>query len=283
MKKTFIKSLLYLSILSAALNYSEICTAKEISEYLDKAQGIGVTLWQMAVQGGPVMVPIAFLSIFVVALGFYCLFAIRKKANMPRYFTSSIISEITGGKLHSAVSSCQYSSSLISEVLLPGLLKAVDYTRPKNETNSKNVKTTFDTITFTGIREVIEAEGSRQASRLRQRVAWFSHVGVIAPMFGLLGTVFGMIRAFSSIAYKVEFGKPLLLASAISEAMVTTAGGLSVGIFSMVLYYYFNSRTNKIIYDMEACSEGVVDVIRMYISKFTHSGWSTAANSSGNL
>jgi biopolymer transport protein ExbB/TolQ len=88
-------------------------------------------------------------------------------------------------------------------------------------------------------------------------------------MFGLLGTVFGMIRAFSSIAYKVEFGKPLLLASAISEAMVTTAGGLTVGIFSMILFFYFHSKTNKIIHDMEAGSEGIADAINMAISKLS--------------
>jgi biopolymer transport protein ExbB len=231
--------------------------------------GIGVTLWQMAVQGGPVMIPIAILSIFVVALGVYCSFAVRRNTIAPKNFILDVIKEIKLGKLQRAVNICQNSIASISEVLLPGLLKADDYITPRNRHDSKKIDNAFNTMAFSSIREIIESEGSRLASRLRQRVAWFSHVGVIAPMFGLLGTVFGMIRAFSSIAYKVEFGKPLLLASAISEAMVTTAAGLTVGIFSMILFFYFHSKTNKIIYDMEAGSEGIADAINMAISKLS--------------
>ncbi|MFQ5965195.1 MAG: MotA/TolQ/ExbB proton channel family protein [Candidatus Scalinduaceae bacterium] len=227
---------------------------------------IGVTLWQMAVQGGPVMLPIAALSIFVVALGFYCLFAIRKNAIVPKNFISGLKNEIKVGNLHTAANICHSPTPLICGVLLPGLLKVVNYINYIEKNDSQKNDTTFYTMAFSSIREIIEAEGSRLASRLRQRVVWFSHVGIIAPMFGLLGTVFGMIRAFSSIAYKVEFGKPLLLASAISEAMVTTAGGLTVGIFSMILFFYFHSKTNKIIYDMEADSESIVDAINMATS-----------------
>lgn len=231
--------------------------------------GIGETLWQMVVQGGPVMIPIAILSIFVVALGVYCSFTVRKNTIVPNDFILSIVNEIKAGDLKNATKKCQNSIFSISGVLLPGLLKAVDYITPQNKHDSQKNDSAFYTMAFSGIREVIESEGSRLASKLRQRVAWFSHVGIIAPMFGLLGTVFGMIRAFSSIAYKVEFGKPLLLASAISEAMVTTAGGLTVGIFSMILYFYFHSKTNRIIYDMETGSEGISDAINMAINRLS--------------
>ncbi|MFQ5713383.1 MAG: MotA/TolQ/ExbB proton channel family protein [Candidatus Scalinduaceae bacterium] len=229
-------------------------------------RGIGVTLWQMAVQGGPVMIPIAILSIFVVALGVYCSFAVRINAIAPKNFILDVIRDVKLGKIRNAINMCQSSVPYMGGVLLSGLLKADSYMNPKNQGDSKKVDITFYITGFSGIREIVEAEGSRLASRLRQRVAWFSHVGIIAPMFGLLGTVFGMIRAFSSIAYKVEFGKPLLLASAISEAMVTTAGGLTVGIFSMILFFYFHSKTNNIIYEMEAGSEGVVDAINVAMS-----------------
>ena len=230
---------------------------------------IGITLWQMAVQGGPVMIPIAILSIFVIALGFYCIFAIRKKAIVPEEFILNIIAiiETKDGNLQNAVKICQQSSPLIGKILLPGIRKADNYIKSKSKNNSGERDSTLYTITFPNIKEIIEAEGSRFASMLRQRVAWFSHIGITAPMFGLLGTVFGMIRAFSSIAYKVEFGKPLLLASAISEAMVTTAGGLIVGIFSMILFFYFQFKTNKIIYNMEASTEDIVDIINSVISK----------------
>lgn len=225
----------------------------------------GVTLWQLAVQGGPVMVPIVILSVFVVSHGFYCLFSTRRNVITPESFVSNVINDVKAGKFKSIVNTCKYSAPLLGSVLLPGLTKAYNYVNSKNSKRADKNEASFNIIAYPNIRESIEAEGSRLASRLRQRIVWFSHIGAIAPMFGLLGTVFGMIRAFSSIAYKVEIGKPLLLASAISEAMVTTAGGLLVGIFSMILYFCFHSKTNKVIHEMEACSEDIVDAINMHI------------------
>lgn len=233
--------------------------------------GIGVTLWQLAVQGGPVMVPIVILSVYVVSLGVFCLFATRENVIVPRSFVLSIINGVKGGNFKSVVNLCRSSSPMIGSVLLPGLSRADSFVNSENRIISGKKETSFNELSGTHIREIVEAEGSRLSSRLKQRVTWFSHVGVIAPMLGLLGTVFGMIRAFSSMAYKVEFGKPLLLASAISEAMVTTAGGLLVGIFSMILYFYFQYKTNKIIYVMEANSEKVVDAINVAVGKAVYS------------
>ena len=229
-------------------------------------QGTGVTLWQMAVQGGLIMILIAILSIIVIALGVYCAFAVRKRVIIPQHFIYGIYNAIKAGDLKSAINTCKHSASPIAGVLSKGLMKTDYYMGNMNEDVLHKSDPAFYTIASSNIREIIESEGSRLSSSLRQRVAWFSHIGIIAPMFGLLGTVFGMIRAFSSIAYKVEIGKPLLLASAISEAMVTTAGGLIVGIFSMILYFYFHTRTKLIIHNMEAASEVVVDAVNMVIA-----------------
>ncbi len=80
----------------------------------------------MAVQGGPVMIPIAILSIFVVALGFYCLFAVSRKAIAPKDFISSIVKEIKAGNLQSAVNICENSIEAIREVWVAGINKADD-------------------------------------------------------------------------------------------------------------------------------------------------------------
>lgn len=233
--------------------------------------GVGTTLWQLAIQGGPVMIPIGVFSVIVIALALYCLIAVRMGRLLPKTLTMSVLSELEAGHITNATDICKRSRSIISEVLLPGLLKARSFLRDKDNP-AKHVKT--DSIllvsTLSGIREAIESGGSRVASRLRQKVVWFSHIGVITPMLGLLGTVFGMIRAFSSIAYKAEFGRPILLASALSEAMVTTAAGLIVGIIAMMLYFHFNSKTNKVVCDMEVTGEDVMERIAELISGSIH-------------
>lgn len=233
--------------------------------------GIGMTLWQLVVQGGPVMIPIGALSVIVVALAFYCLLAIRTGRVVPKMFTMGVLSELEAGHIRNAVDICQQSKCLVAEVLLPGLLKADTSLQGRKNPNRPITTDSILLVSMlSGIREAIESGGSRVASRLRQKVVWFSHIGVIAPMLGLLGTVFGMIRAFSSIAYKAEFGRPILLASALSEAMVTTAAGLIVGIFAMLLYFHFNSKTNKIICDMEVTGEDVVEGVAEVISTTYH-------------
>ncbi|MGR3310344.1 MAG: MotA/TolQ/ExbB proton channel family protein [Candidatus Brocadiales bacterium] len=233
--------------------------------------GVGTTLWQLAIQGGPVMIPIGVLSVIVVALAFYCLLAIRIGRAVPMKFTRDILAELEAGgdirDIRNAADICKQSGCLAAEVLLPGLLKAETFLQSKGNPNRTITTDSILLVSMlSGIREAIESGGSRVASRLRQRVIWFSHIGMIAPMLGLLGTVFGMIRAFSSIAYKAEFGKPILLASALSEAMVTTAAGLIVGIIAMVLFFHFNSKANKIICDMEVTGEDVVEGIAEVIS-----------------
>lgn len=233
--------------------------------------GMGMTLWQLVVQGGPVMIPIGVLSVIVTALAFYCLLAIRMGQTVPKMFTMCVLSELEAGHIRNAADICQQSRCLVAETLLSGLLKADTFLQGKRNPNRPIVTDSILHVSMlSGIREAIESSGSRVASRLRQKIVWFSHIGVIAPMLGLLGTVFGMIRAFSSIAYKAELGRPMLLASALSEAMVTTAAGLVVGIFAMMLFFHFNSKANKIICEMEVTGEDVVERIAEAISTQQH-------------
>ena len=81
------------------------------------------------------------------------------------------------------------------------------------------------------------------------------------PLLGLLGTVLGMIRAFNAIATADAMGRPELLAGGISQALLTTAAGLSVAIPALIAYLYFSGRVDQLIVAIDALGQRVVGVI----------------------
>ncbi len=87
-------------------------------------------------------------------------------------------------------------------------------------------------------REIAQTEGMRQASALNQQVTWLADIGTVAPMLGLLGTVFGIIQSFGVVAVEASATRPTMLAQGIGEALIATAAGLVVGIPAMMAYAF---------------------------------------------
>ena len=115
---------------------------------------------------------------------------------------------------------------------------------------------------FEEVREVTEAEGSRQASLLHQRIQYLADIGAIAPMVGLLGTVVGMIKAFREIAQHSFVGsKQTGLASGVSEALLTTAGGLCIGIPALIFYSLFRGKVQGLVAELEAASTHIMALL----------------------
>ena len=105
------------------------------------------------------------------------------------------------------------------------------------------------------VREVAQAEGVRQASLLTQRISYLADVGSIAPMVGLLGTVLGMMKSFNTLSGGSFVGaKTMELASGVSEALITTAAGLFIGIPALAFYAVFRGKVQKLISEMEAAT-----------------------------
>jgi biopolymer transport protein ExbB len=106
------------------------------------------------------------------------------------------------------------------------------------------------------LRDAMEDEGARQAGILLQRIQYLMDVGIIAPMVGLLGTVWGMMQSFSGLKSGISIvNKADALAAGVSTAMYTTFAGLFVGILAMIAYSVFRGRVNKLIGGIEtACN-----------------------------
>ena len=106
-------------------------------------------------------------------------------------------------------------------------------------------------------------EGERTSNRLRKYLRLINGVATLCPLFGLLGTVLGMIHAFDSIATvgATAVDPKTLIATGISQALLTTAAGLSVAIPALIAYLFFTSRVDKHIMDIDALGMKVVNLV----------------------
>ncbi len=106
---------------------------------------------------------------------------------------------------------------------------------------------------FLEIERAIEGAGQHETALLVSNLRVLGAVANLAPMLGLLGTVLGMIKAFNVISQSGT-GNPGLVAGGISEALITTAFGLVVGIPTLAAYHYFRGRVDKYVFEMEEIS-----------------------------
>ena len=100
------------------------------------------------------------------------------------------------------------------------------------------------------IRRSIEEAGRHVVHELEKYLNALGTIAAITPLLGLLGTVIGMIKVFAAIT-AVGVGNPQILAGGISEALITTAAGLSVGIPSLMFHRYFKGKINELTVDIE--------------------------------
>ncbi|MDQ8206354.1 MotA/TolQ/ExbB proton channel family protein [Coraliomargarita sp. SDUM461003] len=187
---------------------------------------------EMVAQGGWAMYPLGFLSMSALALTVYNFIALRPKD----FFNDEVASEL-GGKLgdldiEGAKELCAENPTPLTRIVNHGL----DSVRGGQ----------IDTDLF---RQRLEAGSGKELAQPFVVINYLSIIASISPMLGLLGTVSGMVKAFSSIA-TVGMGQPDLLAGNISEALITTATGMLVGIPTMFFFFFFKNKYGKLVADM---------------------------------
>jgi len=189
-------------------------------------------------KGGFMMYPILFCSIFVVGVGLERAYNLRRKNIIDASFLEKIRSHWNWNDIQLGLQLCASHDTSLARILKPGLLR------------------------FGGkldeVERAIEGAGQHEASLLNSNLRALGAVANITPMMGLLGTVFGMIKAFNVISQSGT-GNPGLVASGISEALITTAAGMIVGIPALALYHYFRAKTDCYIFEMEEISFQLVE------------------------
>jgi biopolymer transport protein ExbB len=202
--------------------------------------------------GGIMMYPLALLSVAGVVLVLIYLLTIRRNAVVSDRFMDA-------------------AEAMIRKRDYLGLIA---YCHRRNECMARVTQKTLDFLTkypmasFGGVREVAEAEGSRQAGLLSSRITYLADIGAIAPMVGLLGTVLGMIKSFLQISGGDVAGvRQMELAEGVSEALITTAAGLMVGIPALVFYSVFRGRVQKYIAELEAAATHLMALLHSQVER----------------
>ncbi len=111
------------------------------------------------------------------------------------------------------------------------------------------------------VRDVLQETGRQEAVRLNRYLNVLETVAAVAPLLGLLGTVTGMIRVFAVVS-DAGLGQPEVLSGGISEAMVTTAAGLIIGIPTLVAHHWLQGRADAIVFEMEQYASALLDKLR---------------------
>ena len=187
-------------------------------------------MFELISSGGWLMVPIILCSVISVAIIIERLWTLKKDNVAPADLVVDIEhlleqSQLTEDRLEELE-----HSSYLGRILVAGLCVS-------NQTPAE-------------IRRSIEEAGRHVVHEFEKYLNALGTIAAITPLLGLLGTVIGMIKVFAAIT-AVGVGNPQILAGGISEALITTAAGLSVGIPSLMFHRYFKGKINELTVDME--------------------------------
>lgn len=191
-----------------------------------------VTLTGLLRSGGWAMWPLGAFSIAVIALAGYNLIALRKGEFCPRRLVGGLQDHMSAFRLRSALDMAREDGSYLGRMLARSL-PSIDVTDR-------------ETLGRDSFQEAMGDFALRANGHYMLWVNYFSILAQASPMLGLLGTVSGMIKAFSSMG-REGMGDPTLLAGHISEALVTTACGLVIALPALFCYFVFRNRLTQLI------------------------------------
>lgn len=190
--------------------------------------------------GGWLMLPIIACSAISLAIVIERFWTLNPRRVLPRKLVNQIWQLQQKGQLSSQWVRKMRASSPLGRVLASGLMNA----------NASRVV----------MKESIEETGRHVAQGLERYLNTLGTIAAITPLLGLLGTVIGMIKVFSVIT-TVGVGDPGELAGGISQALVTTAAGISVAIPTLIFHRYFRGRVNRLVVGMEEEAIRLMEVI----------------------
>jgi biopolymer transport protein ExbB len=185
------------------------------------------SVFDFLIAGGPLMVPIGICS--VLALGYVIERAIRLRAGQlgsTSYGRRILAAHASSGRA-GALDVVRQEERPLGRILAAGLRRAGAPTLEREK--------------------AVEDAGAREVKRLTANLRPLVVISVIAPLLGLLGTVWGIIVAFAEVAHSQALGRPELLAGGIYQALITTAAGLVVAIPAQTAYFWFKSRIDRFV------------------------------------
>jgi len=208
-------------------------TTEEMAELTEDQEPAEKSLLDMIKAGGWAMWPLGLLSVATVGLAVYNGIALRKANFIDDEVINTVENNINAGDFEAAREECTNNPGPVTNTIG----HVIDETIKGENVNADSVEKAF------------EAASTKELTGPFVNVSYLSIIAAIAPMLGLLGTVSGMVKAFNAIAAQ-GMGQPDILADNISEALITTATGMSIGIPAMFFFFFFKNKYGKIVSDI---------------------------------
>lgn len=214
-------------------------TAEGVEEMAEEAVELNVI--DLAMQGGWIMLVLLLMSIYAIYVFVERNVALRRALKQDDNFMSKIKDYIHSGNIDSAIALCNATDNPVARMVEKGISRMG---RPLNDINT-----------------AVENVGNIEVGRLENGLAGLASVSGGAPMIGFLGTVTGMIQAFFEMANAGNNIEVSTLAGGIYTALVTTVGGLFVGIIAYFAYNYLVARVDKVVRILEARTMEFMDLL----------------------
>jgi Biopolymer transport proteins len=200
-----------------------------------------MNILDLATKGGWIMIVLLVLSLVAIFIFIQRFMIIRRAKRNDEGFMNRIKDYIHDGKIDSAINLCRKSRNPSARMIEKGISRLG---RPMND-----------------VLVAIENVGNMEVSKLEKGFPIIATIAAIAPMVGFLGTVTGMIRSFFEMANAGTNVDITLLSGGIYEALVTTVGGLVVGIIALFGYNYLVSQVDTVVNNLEAKTMEFMDLL----------------------
>jgi biopolymer transport protein ExbB len=198
-------------------------------------------MYELVIAGGWLMLPIILCSVVAMAIIIERLWTLRQSRVVPENLVSQVWKLHSEGQMTPDNITALKASSPLGSILSSGLI---------NREHSREI-----------MKEAIEEVGRQVVHELERYLNTLGTIASITPLLGLLGTVIGMIKVFSTIV-SAGVGNPGILAEGISEALITTAAGLSVAIPALMFTRYFSGKVERLVIVMEEEALKMVEVMQ---------------------
>jgi len=199
-----------------------------------------ISLFHLLKEGGMLMIPLLLCSIVLVYVFVERLLAIRKAGQVDNTFMARVRDQVMAGNLTAAKATCRAANTPVSRIIEKGV---------------NRIGKPIDLV-----EKSMENTGKLEVYQLEKNVSILSTLAGVAPMFGFLGTIAGMIILFFNVQHQ---GFSLeTIAGGIYTKMVTSATGLIIGLLSYMAYAYLNAQINKNVNRMEAASVEFLDILQ---------------------
>ena len=203
--------------------------------------GTQMNLWELLLAGGWIMLPLAMLLVIAIFFFFERLIAIRNAGKLDYNFMSIIRDHIVTGNVTAARSLARNTFNPVARMIDKGLQRI-----------GKPIE---------AIEKSMENVGKLEIYKMERNISVLSLIAGIAPMFGFLGTIVGMVQLFYGISATGEYTLNTI-AGGIYTKMITSASGLIIGLLAYVGYNYLNAQIDKNVNQMESASAEFIDVLQ---------------------